>query len=211
MNNTATFAPPRVVPLHIGHARELARAAAIASCLVLLAGGCTKPQPPNIPVTPPSDEVFSSPLGVTRAVLECIRDKKDAVAAGDKTEARRCDERLLMLAAVDDIARRMAANPIFKIIVGDHPVEGYVALWGPTIAFYADGIDLEHLTAASSSTDTNKVVVYVPATGLDGQTVTLLVTCVRGPAGKWGVSRIDFAPAGQKPTTRPASQPAPPA
>ena len=211
MSNTADA----IVGLARSARRPAPRTAGVLLVLALglatLTSGCSKPEPAHVPISPPADEVFATPVAVTRAALECIHDKLVAVDAGDKTEARRCDERLLMLAAKDDIRRRMAANPIFKIIVGDQPVEGYVELWGPTIAFYAGGFDVDHMTTTALPADAARAVVRVPATGRDGQTVTLLVTCARDAQGHWGVSRIDFAPTGSPATTRPTSQPTPPA
>lgn len=176
-----------------------------------LVGGCTNPEPPPVSVPAPPAEVFESPQAITRAVLECIQDELKAAAAHDKTEVGRCHERLIAMAAKEDIKRRIASHPMYEIVVGDDVVRGYTELWGPAIAYYAKEFDFDHMLATPDSNDERSVTVRLRASGKEGSTF-LAVLCRRDDSGRWGVSRIDFAKpaATQASVAKPAaSQPAP--
>jgi len=177
----------------------------LALGVAVLLGGCTEPEAEAVIVAAPPADVYASPAAITRAVLECIQDELKAAAARDKTEAARCRERLIALAAKDDIEKRIATNPMFAVVVGDDVVRGYTELWGAAIGYYAKEFDFDSMLATPDRDDVRSATVRLLARGEEASTV-LEVLCRSDASGRWGVTRIDFAKA--RPLV-PASQPTP--
>jgi hypothetical protein len=173
----------------------------VAAAIVL--PGCgqspsrTAPRPaPELPAV-----TLDTPENAARSALLCLQAELRASANHDEKTAAAALERLEAIVATDETKAALSRVPQFETLLGEDLIDGYIHNWGSTIAYYAEGLQLERMRRVTHTS--GKVAVVVPATGPEDDAL-IQVTCVRGDGDGWHVSRIEFI------TKNTTSAPAPP-
>ncbi len=158
----------------------------------LFSGGCGESQP----ATGGSVEVplirQDTPESAARSLLQVLTAQVDAAQAADAATARRLTQLTVELADRDAILEALTKRAIYQSFTGKDPLEGFVAYWAPTVAFYADGFDLDSAAVVSTSAE-GSAVVRVAANDPQGKRAIIELRLNRGSGGKWHIARLEFA------------------
>lgn len=179
--------------------------AALAALCTLLPSGCGRAAPPAHKHSPPTslpagEELrLDSPQLTARTLLILLREELRAIRLGDRSAQLRCRQQLERLADRATILQRFASTPQVKMLLGEDLVAGVINQWGATIAFYAEGLELDQIAEPAASTSTMqptaglRQVVRVRGHGKAGEPAWIHVHCVLGEDGLWRVTHVDFA------------------
>ncbi len=197
--------------------------AARRSLLFLICGvlaGCRPPAPSTASTQAgPSDIEVSarSPQDVARSLVALIRAHLAALARHDHVAADRYRDQVAReVVARDEIMRRFNGLTARTAHGETEVLRRLVESWASALAYYASGLDLEHMRLSAVAGDSGKGVVEIPAHGLNDE-ARLDVACMRGPDEQWRILGIEFAlPEASRATTQPlhtapAAQPSAPA
>lgn len=158
----------------------------------ILLGGCAEPQA----ASGASVEVplirQDTPESAARSLLRVLSAQVHAARAADAATARRLTQLAVELADRDAILEALTKRAIYQSFTGKDPLEGFVAYWAPTVAYYADGFDLDGAAVVSTSAEGSSVV-RVAAADPQGKRAIIELRLNRSAAGKWHVARLEFA------------------
>jgi hypothetical protein len=151
---------------------------------------------------------LDSPQHTARTLLILLREELRAIRRGDRDAQRRCRRQLEHLADRTTIQQRFARTPQVKVLLGEDLVAGVISQWGATIAYYAEGLELDQIREPAASTTQPaaglRQVVQVRGIGKAGEPVWIRVHCVRGEDELWRVTHVDFAARRSDAQTQPA-------
>jgi hypothetical protein len=175
--------------------------------LALLGGvlaGC-RPPPPSPSASTDIEVNLQTPQAAARSLMELLQAHLAAVARRDRAAAEAYRDQIAReVVARDDVMARFDQLPGRSVHGAAEVLPRLVESWASAVAYYADGLDLEHMRIAASA-ESGRGVVDIPARGPADQ-ATLVVACVRGPDEKWRVIGLEFAvPTTSRPATRPVA------
>ncbi|MGE0480872.1 MAG: hypothetical protein AB7Q17_10425 [Phycisphaerae bacterium] len=183
--------------------------------ILLLSGvaGCERAAPP--PATQPAEPIvvqLDSPQNAAKALLIALRDTVRAAARGDAAAVAALKRRTL------EIVDPVSIGTNYVRVLGGRAAnltdaqlraaaEGVIAHWPSMIAFYIEGLDLEHIEPLPATVGNAAMNVALHATG-EGRSAVLRVATLRDEQGQWRPIGLDFV--AQHTATRPsAATPAP--
>ena len=186
------------VPPRRGRVR--AAFAALLLAFVIAPAGCQRAPATGAP--PRTDLALASPLEATQTVLAALQAQLHAAWRGDHRAADAEREWLIdYVVAQEQVLTRGRARTTAE---QRELLRNLVDSWASIIAYYADGMALEHPTLIPAAAD--KFTILIPARGPQDR-ATILVTALQGADRQWRIGAIDLGPA----QTAPASQIAIPA
>lgn len=169
-------------------------------------GGAPTSSAPSTQSVPAVAIVLTTPANAARSVLTCLRAERAARLQQDEQAVRYCQDELRLMAARDVILRRYEDLLRSPPADPDKELDNFVSGWGPTIGFYAEGLQLDRIEEPILTADRDRASVRVPAVSPAGSAV-IRVECFRGVDKQWRVARLDFEPAPV--ASRPATVPVP--
>ncbi len=189
--------------------------AILAALCAMIVSGCGHTAPPaqESSPSPPvhADEPLrlDSPQHTARALLILLREELRAIRRGDRDAQRRCRQQLEHLADRTTIQQRFARTPQVKVLLGEDLVAGVISQWEATIAYYAEGLELDQIiepvAPTTQPTAGLRQVVQVRGLGKAGEPAWIRVHCVRGQDELWRVTHVDFAVRRSAAQTQPAA------
>lgn len=184
--------------------RVAAAAAALVTLCAAIVAGCERPAASSRnsgAQSAPTEQAvrLDSPQQTAHTLLTLLREELRAIRRGDRDAQRRCHQQLEQVADRDSIQRRFARTPQVKMLLGEDVVAGVIGQWGATIAYYAEGLELEALQETAASAPSTHPApgreqeVRVRGRGKAGEPAWIRVRCVQGTDGLWRVTHMDFA------------------
>jgi hypothetical protein len=180
-------------------------------CLLVcgVLAGC---RPPPATTTSPAEVEVSlrTPQDAARSLVELLRAHLGALARHEHAAADGYRDQIAReVVARDDIMARFNALSVRTARGEAEVLPRLVESWASAVAYYAGGLDLEHMRLSAMAGDSGKGVVEIPAHG-PGDEARLDVACIRGADEKWRVIGIEFGlPPASQPATRAIPRAAP--
>jgi hypothetical protein len=195
-------------------------------CMLLLACGLVLTGCRRQPLATPATQAgttgvtasLRSPEDAARSLMELLRAQLAAVAGRDRAAAARYRDQVAQeIVARDDVMARYNTLTGRTARTEDEVLHRLVESWAAAIAYYADGLDLQHMRLSAVAGQSGKAVVEIPAHGPNDEAL-LNVACLRGADERWRVVGVEFAlpeaphattlPAQAAPASREVTQPA---
>ncbi len=174
--------------LRSGAALRLTLSAIVSTGLLAAGYGCARQTPTTNPT--PTEVVLNSPKEAARSLMLAFQAQLHAAWNNDHRAADFYR---------DEIANRIAAREYLQARQGGRDEQERETLlktlvdnWASIVAYYIDGVDLDHMLVGPGGTP-NSVVVTMPASGPQDQT-TIQILTMAGPDQQWRVAAVQFVP-----------------
>jgi len=134
----------------------------------------------------------STPRATAQTLIETLKVARAAAAARDAEAIAATDKQVLSLASVEQIVENLKSAPHLRLAIGAEPIQAYVRLWGPTIAYYLDAAQIAQASEVPAPGIEGGIDVLIPAPAGD-HPATIRVRCVPVGTGGWRIGRVEFA------------------